>query len=154
MSEESRDRIADKVRLHASRERVWRALADPEEFGQWFGVKGLGPFVPGTTVRGMITDKGYEHVPFEIAIERMEPGRMFSFRWHPYAVDPAVDYTGEPRTLVVFELEEVEGGTLLSVVETGFGRLPPGRRAEAYPMHEEGWAAQMKAIERHLAEAA
>lgn len=154
MSAENTDRIADKVLLHAPRARVWRALTDSEEFGQWFGVKGLGPFAPGETVRGTITHKGYEHVRIEIAVERMEPERLFSYRWHPYAADPAVDYTGEPRTLVVFEVEDAPNGTLLSVVETGFDRLPPARREVAYRMHDEGWAGQMESIKEYLVKAA
>ena len=154
MSAKNTDRITEKVLLRAPRTRVWQALADSGEFGRWFGVKGLGAFTPGATVRGKITEKGYEHVILEATIERMEPGRLFSFRWHPFAVDPGVDYSGEPMTLVVFELEDAPNGTLLSVVETGFDGIPAARRAQAYEMHEQGWAGQMKAISEYLVKAA
>ena len=145
------DRIEKRIALHAGRDRVWRALSDAEEFGAWFGVdfRGLA-FAPGATVRGPITYPGYEHLRMEIVIERMEPGRLLSFRWHPYAVDPDVDYSGEPTTLVVFELADAPEGTLLSVVESGFDRIPEHRRAEAFRMNDQGWAGQMKNIEAHV----
>jgi uncharacterized protein YndB with AHSA1/START domain len=148
------DRIEEKVLLRAPRARVWQALADSGEFGRWFGVQDLGAFTPGATVRGKVTHKGYEHVTWEATIERMNPGRLFSFRWHPYAVDPDVDYSGEPTTLVVFELEDAPNGTLLTVVESGFDGIPAARRAKAYGMHEQGWAAQMKSISEYLVKAA
>ena len=154
MSGKSTDRITEKVLLRAPRARVWQALADSGEFGQWFGVKGLGAFTQGATVRGKVTEKGDEDVTWEAIIERMEPGRLFSFRWHPYAVDPGVDYSGEPTTRVVFELEDAPNGTLLSVVETGFHGIPAARRAKAYEMHEQGWAWQMKSISGYLIKAA
>ncbi len=155
MSPNSSNRIEEKVRLRAPRARVWRALTDAEEFGHWFGLKGLGPLKPGATVRGSLTHKGFEHVSIELTVERMEPERLFSYRWHPYAIDPAVDYTGEPKTLVVFELEDVApNGTVLRVSETGFDRLPAGRREEAYREHTEGWGGKMKDIEEYLTKAA
>ena len=154
MSGKNTDRITEKVLLRTHRTRVWHALADSEEFGRWFGVNGLGVFTPGATVRGKVTHKGYEHLTWEATIERMEPGRMFSYRWHPYAVDPDVDYSGEPTTLVVFSLEDAPNGTLLTVVETGFDGIPAARRAKAYEMHEQGWAGQMKAISEYLVKAA
>src|SRR5450755_2460520 len=119
-SQTSSDRIEKQVRLSAPRARVWRALTDTREFGQWFGVKLSGTVAPGVKLRGPITFKGYEHVTFEATVEAVEPEKRFSFRWHPYAVEPGVDYSSEPTTLVVFTLEEVEGETLLTVVETGF----------------------------------
>ena len=148
------DRMEEKIILRVPRARVWRALAEAEEFGAWFGVKLAGKFAPGAAVKGTITEKGYEGLPFEIVIERMEPQRLFSWRWHPYAVDPGVDYTAEPRTLVVCELKEVSGGTALTLVESGFHGVEVGRREKAYRMHQQGWAAQMKSIERYLARAA
>ena len=148
------DRITEQALLRTPRTRVWQALSDSGEFGRWFGVKGLGAFAPGATVRGKVTHKGYEHVTWEATIERMEPGRLFSFRWHPYAVDPDVDYSGEPTTLVVFELEDAPNGTLLTVVESGFDGIPAARRAKAYEMHEQGWAGQMKSIAEYLVKAA
>ena len=133
---------------------MWRALTDPVEFGAWFGVKVQGAFAPGARVRAQITHKGYEHVVCDIVIDRMEPERVFSWRWHPYAVEPGVDYSAEPMTLVVFELEDAAGGTRLTVVKSGFDDVPLARRAQAYRMNGEGWTWQMGAIERHVTAAA
>ena len=144
------DRIEKKVVLRAPRSRVWRAIADAKEFGTWFGVRFSGDFQPGTAIEGTITTKGYEGFKFEITVERMEPERLLSFRWHPYAVDPKVDYSAETPTLVVFELDEVSGGTQLKVVESGFDRIPAARRAEAFRKNDEGWGIQMKNIERYV----
>jgi len=148
------DRITDQSLLRTHRTRVWQALSDSGEFGRWFGVKGIGAFAPGATVRGKITHKGYEHVTWEATIERMETGRLLSFRWHPYAVAPDLDYSGEPTTLVVFELSDAANGTLLTVVESGFDGIPAVRRAKAYEMHKQGWAMQMKSIAEYLVKAA
>jgi uncharacterized protein YndB with AHSA1/START domain len=147
----STDRIEKKVVLRAPRSRVWRAIADEKEFGAWFGVRLEGAFAPGKRLKGQITVPGYEHVTMDITVERVDPERLFSYRWHPYAVDPGVDYSAEPTTLVEFRLEDVAGGTELSVVESGFDRIPVARRAEAFRMNEGGWAEQMKNIERHVA---
>lgn len=144
------DRIEKKVLLRAPRERVWRALTDARQFGQWFGVDLAGTFAPGQRLRGRITHKDYSHVTMEITVERLEPERLVSWRWHPYAVDPAVDYSSEPTTLVEFHLEEVANGTQLTVVESGFDRIPVARRAEAYRMNDGGWTAQVKNIERYV----
>ena len=146
----STDRIEKRVVLRAPRSRVWRAIADPEEFGSWFAVKFQGRFTAGARVQGQITVPGYEHVTMDITIERVDPERLFSYRWHPYAVEPGVDYSGEPTTLVEFHLEEVAGGTQLTVIESGFDRIPLARRAKAFQMNEEGWAAQVRNIERHV----
>ena len=148
------DRIEKRILLRAPIARVWRALADAEQFGQWFGVKMNGSFAPGARLRGQVTHKGYEHVPFEITIERMDPERLFCWRWHPAAIDPKVDYSAEPTTLVVFELEETPEGTLLTVVESGFEGIPLSRRLEAYRRNEQGWTAQMNAIEEYVSQAA
>lgn len=147
----STNHIEKSLLLRAPRARVWRALTDAGEFGQWFRVKLEGVFAEGATVRGHITYPGYEHVTMEMQIERMEPERLFSYRWHPYAIDPGTDYSAEPTTLVEFRLEEASGGTLLTVVESGFDRLPAHRRAEAFRMNEGGWAEQMGNIQRHVA---
>lgn len=144
------DRIEKQIVLKAPRARVWRALSDPTEFGAWFGARLTGQFVPGERVTGQITIPGYTHVVMELEIERVEPEQLFSYRWHPYAVDPKVDYSGEPSTLVEFRLEDVEGGTRLTVVESGFDKLPAARRAEAFRMNEGGWAGQLRNIERHV----
>ena len=146
------DRIEKNVVLKAPRSRVWRALANPEEFGAWFGVKlGAKAFAPGLRVQGQITVPGYEHVVMDITVERVDPEHLFSYRWHPYAVEPGVDYSSEPTTLVELRLEEVAAGTQLTVVESGFDQIPLARRAEAFRMNDGGWAEQIKNIERHVA---
>jgi uncharacterized protein YndB with AHSA1/START domain len=147
------DRIEKRILLRAPRARVWRALADAEQFSNWFGVKLSGSFAPGARLPGQVTHKGYEHVAFEIAIERMEPERLLSWRWHPHPIDPKADYSAEPTTLVVFELEDAPEGTLLTVVESGFDGLPPPRR-DSYRANEQGWTLQMKAIEKYVSQTA
>jgi uncharacterized protein YndB with AHSA1/START domain len=147
----STDRIERTILLKAPRSRVWQALSNAEEFGNWFGVALKGKvFAAGQRVQGQITYPGYEHIVFEVLIERLEPERLLSWRWHPYAVDPSVDYSKEPTTLVVFELKETEGGTLLSVVESGFDNVPVSRRLEAFRMNSGGWDEQVKNIQRHV----
>lgn len=146
------DRIERQILLKAPRSRVWRALADAEAFGDWFGVALKGQrFVAGQRTQGHITYPGYEHIVFDVLVGRVEPERMLSFRWHPYPVDPAIDYSQETATLVVFELEEVDGGTLLRLVESGFDNVPPARRQEAFRMNSGGWDEQMKNIETYVA---
>jgi uncharacterized protein YndB with AHSA1/START domain len=144
------DRIEKTVRLRATRARVWRAITSVEEFGTWFGVKLDGPFAEGATVRGRITHPGYEHLTMEVQVGRIEPERYFAYRWHPYAIDPDVEYSTEPTTLVEFRLEEADGGTVLTIVESGFDRIPLARRAEAFKMNDSGWTEQIKNIERHV----
>jgi uncharacterized protein YndB with AHSA1/START domain len=147
----STDRIEKKILLKAPRSRVWRAISDAAEFGEWFRVKLHGPFAPGTTVRGNILHPGYEHLTMEMQIERVEPETLLAYRWHPYAIDPKVDYSAEPTTLVELRLEEAAGGTMLTIVESGFDRIPSARRAEAFRMNDGGWAAQILNVERHVA---
>ncbi len=148
----STDYIQTSILLKAPRARVWAALSDAEAFGDWFGVALKGQaFVACQYARGHITHPGYEHLLFEVLIERVEPEHLLSMRWHPYAVDPAVNYSNEPPTLVVFELQDAEGGTLLTLVESGFDRIALPRRAEALRMNIGGWDQQMKNIEAHLA---
>ena len=144
------DRISKRVVLRAARSCVWRAITQAEEFGAWFGVKLDGAFAEGATVRGKITHPGYEHLTMEMLVERIENERYFAYRWHPYAIDPAVDYSTEPTTLVEFRLDEANGGTVLTIVESGFDRIPLARRAEAFRMNESGWTEQMTNIERHV----
>jgi uncharacterized protein YndB with AHSA1/START domain len=151
MSSTETDRIEKHVRLRAPRALVWRALTDTQEFGQWFGVELSGEVAPGAKLRGPITSTGHEHVTFEATVEMVEPEKRFSFRWHPYAIEPGVDYTSEPMTVVVFTLDEVEGGTLLTFVESGFNMIPTSRRAKAFEMNSKGWSIQMENIKRHLA---
>ncbi len=150
MSTTITDRIEKEVRLRAPRSRVWRALTDSKEFGAWFQSAFSEPFRAGARIKGRITYPGYEHLAIEIVIEKMEPERLFSYRWHPNAVEPNMDYSKEPMTLVEFTLEEAEGGTLLKVVESGFDAIPIARRAEALKGNEGGWTIQMTAIESYL----
>lgn len=145
------DRIEKQFDVSAKRSRVWRALANAEEFGSWFGLKIDGPFKPGATVFGQITHKGYEHVIVEMLIEKVEPEGYFSYHWHPYATDSSVDYTAEPMTLVEFRLEETAGGTSVAITESGFDRIPASRRAEAFRMNEGGWTSQSKRLAKHVA---
>jgi uncharacterized protein YndB with AHSA1/START domain len=144
------DRIEKNIHLRAPRARVYRALTDATEFGAWFRVKLEGPFTVGARVRGQILYPGFEHLTMEVLVERIEPEHAFAFRWHPYAVDPAVDYASEPMTLVEFRLEDAPGGTNLTVVESGFDRLPASGRSEAFRMNEGGWAEQVLNIQRHV----
>jgi uncharacterized protein YndB with AHSA1/START domain len=144
------DRIEKKISLVATPSRVWRALTNAEEFGTWFRVKLKGDFAVGKPIHGHITYPGYEHLSFEAHVERMDAEKLFSFRWHPYAVDPKADYSSEPTTLVEFSLEKTAEGTLLTVVESGFDRIPAGRRAEAFRMNDKGWAEQVNNIKAHV----
>ncbi|MCC7276414.1 MAG: SRPBCC family protein [Alphaproteobacteria bacterium] len=144
------DRIEKVIELRASVERVWRALTDHEEFGTWFRVKLDGPFVAGGESRGRITYPGFEHVEWKARVVTMERPRLFSFTWHPYAIDPAVDYSGELPTLVEFRLEPIATGTRLTLVESGFDALPIGRRPDAFRMNERGWTEQMRNIRAHV----
>ena len=157
----STDRIQKKVHLRAPRNRVWKAISDSKQFGSWFGMKVEGPFTANTTVKATIVpttvdpevakeQKAFEGMPFELYIERVEPERLFTFRWHPGATQPKPE---DPTTLVCFELEDAADGILLTVTESGFDRIPLARRAKAFAENEGGWAAQMKLIERYLAQA-
>jgi uncharacterized protein YndB with AHSA1/START domain len=148
----STDRIEKKVILRAPRWRVWRAITTAKEFGAWFGVELEGVFAPGATVRGKVTHPGYEHLMMEMLVERIEPERYFAYRWHPYAVDPHVDYSLEPTTLVEFHLDEADSSTVLTLVESGFDRIPVARRAEAFRMNDGGWSEQMKHIGRYVSQ--
>jgi len=146
----STDRIEKTVTLTAPRARVWHAIADARQFGEWFRVRLDGEFAVGATIRGHITYPGYEYITMEVVVERMEPERFFSYRWHPYAIDPKVDYSPEPMTLVEFTLEDAPGGTRLTIVESGFDRVPLARRAEAFRMNSDGWSEQMQNIEGYV----
>ncbi|MDR6413082.1 SRPBCC family protein [Paraburkholderia terricola] len=148
----STDRIEKQILLKAPRSRVWGALSNAEEFGAWFGVNFSGKqFVAGQSVQGNITYPGYEHLVMDVTVERIEPEHHLSWRWHPAAVDVSVDYSVEPTTLVVFELTEVDSGTLLRVVESGFDQIPAARRDEAFRMNSGGWEQQLVNIEKHVA---
>jgi uncharacterized protein YndB with AHSA1/START domain len=145
------DRIEKQITLKAPRSRVWRAITDSKEFGTWFRVKMETPFVAGKMAHGQITYPGYEHLKMELFVERMEPEHLFALRWHPNATDPKHDYSNEPTTLIEFTLEEVPEGTRLTLVESGFDKLPADRRAEAFRSNDGGWTEQMKNIEGYLA---
>jgi uncharacterized protein YndB with AHSA1/START domain len=158
------DRIEKQLLLRAPRARVWRALTDSHEFGRWFGVRFDGPFTPGSLLRGVIVptavdaevaraQQPYAGMPFEITIDRIEPQRLFSFRWHPFAVEPDVDYSREPTTLVTFAIEDVANGVMLTVTESGFDRIPLERRVKAFTANDGGWTMVMTLIEKHLADA-
>jgi uncharacterized protein YndB with AHSA1/START domain len=146
------DRIQKQIELNAPRSRVWRALTDYREFSEWFGVNLESPFIPGQTSRGRITIPGYEHVQMEVVVQKLEPEHYFSYTWHPYAIKPEIDYSKETPTLVEFTLEGTAEKTLLTVIESGFAKLPPHRRAEAFRMNDHGWSEQLKDIERHVAQ--
>jgi len=160
----SSDRIEKKVLLHAPLKRVWTGLADSKEFGTWFGMKFDGQFVSGALMRGVIVptkvnaevataQQKYEGLLVEITIEKMEPERLFSFRWHPYAIEPGVDYSAEPTTLIEFVLEEMKDGVLLTVTESGFDQIPLERRAKAFTANEQGWGMVLKLIEEYFVRA-
>jgi uncharacterized protein YndB with AHSA1/START domain len=144
------DRIEKQIELKAPLSRVWRALTDYREFGEWFRVKLEGPFVEGQVARGQVLHPGYEHVVWQAVVQRIEPERLFSFTWHPYAVDPKVDYSTETPTLVEFRLEKSADGTLLKLTESGFDKIPADRRSEAFLRNDNGWTAQMKNIESYV----
>jgi uncharacterized protein YndB with AHSA1/START domain len=146
------DRVEKKIELKAPVSRVWRALTDHREFGEWFRVKLDGPFTPGQVSRGHMTYPGYEHYKWEAVVQKMEPERLFSFTWHPYAVDQKKDYAKETPTLVEFRLEKTSTGTLLTVSESGFDKLPADRRDEAFRMNDNGWTIQTTNIETYVAQ--
>ncbi len=160
----STDRIEKTALLRAPRERVWRAISDAKQFGSWFGVEFDGPFVAGKPLKGRIvptsvdaevakSQEAYRGRAFDFTIDRIEPMRLFSFRWHPFALDPNVDYSKEPTTLVELVLEEVPEGTKLIITESGFDKVPLERRAKAFEMNDQGWLAQAKLLEKYLANA-
>ena len=144
------DRIEKRIQLNAPRSRVWRAIANSHEFGEWFRMKFEGDFAEGRSTVARNANPGYEHMTMEFMIERIEPERYFSYRWHPYAIDPKIDYSQEPTTLVEFTLEETAGGTTLTIVESGFDRIPLARRAEAFRMNDNGWAGQIKHLAKYV----
>lgn len=160
----STDRIVKQIVLRAPRNRVWRALSDSSEFGTWFGLKLEGPFVAGKSIRGVLSptkideevgraQKSHEGLAFEIVIDQIQPERLFSFRWHPFAVDPAVDYSAEPMTLVSFELEEAGEGTRLTVTESGFDQIPIERRQKAFTANDGGWTMMVRVIAKYVGDA-
>ena len=144
------DRIERSIVINAPRQRVWSALSNAEQFGTWFGANLKGQaFAPGQRTRGQITICGHEDAIFDVVVVDMAPPDKMSFHWHPYAVDPKIDYAKEEPTLVTFVLADAPEGTLLKVIESGFDKVPPERRLEAFRMNERGWGAQLENIARH-----
>jgi uncharacterized protein YndB with AHSA1/START domain len=155
------DRIEKRIFVRAPIARVFSALSKAEEFGVWFGVAFDGPFVAGERVTGKMRptqvdpevakmQESFEGMPFDITVERIESPHLFSFRWHPYAIEPDTDYSKEPFTLVEFRLREVEGGTELEITESGFDRVPLERRAKAFTENEGGWEHQAKLVKKYV----
>ena len=158
------DRIQKKIQLRATLDRVWRAISDSREFGAWFGLEVAGPFEAGKAMNAVIRptkadagiaakQKEFDGFPFELVVDRIEPKRLFSFRWHPFAVEKGRDYSSEPHTLVTFELEEKNGGVLVTVTESGFDRIPLERRAKAFTANEQGWGMVVTLLEKYLGQA-
>lgn len=145
------DRIEKRIEVRAPRARVWRAISNAKEFGTWFGIQLDGAFAAGATVRGRLTIPKYDHLTLDMQVERIEPEHYFSYRWHPYAIDPDVDYSTEPTTLVEFRLEEIADGTAVTIVESGFDRIPLARRSEAFRMNTQGWEGQAQKLARYVA---
>lgn len=146
----STDRIEKTIILRAPRSRVWRAISNADEFGAWFGVTFEGAFAPGARLTGRISSPGQEDMLMEITVERVDPERLLAYRWHPFLIDPGVDYSREPTTLVEFHLADADEGTHLTVVESGFDQIPEERRATAFRTHDQGWAEQITRIARHV----
>ncbi|HEX8432484.1 MAG TPA: SRPBCC family protein [Longimicrobium sp.] len=145
------DRIEKVVVIRGTRSRVWRAITSAEEFGTWFRMKLDGEFAEGATVHGKVTHPGMEHVcPVEIQVERIEAERYFSYRWHPYPMDPSIDYSAEPTTLVEFTLEDAEGGVAVTISESGFDGIPLSRRGEAFRMNDRGWGGQIRNLTAYV----
>jgi uncharacterized protein YndB with AHSA1/START domain len=147
-------RIEKQIEIAAPVSRVWQALTDSRQFGEWFRVKMEGPFVAGKPAFGQITHPGYEHVRMQIVIQAIEPEKLFSYTWHPYAVEPNFDYSKEEPTLVEFHLRPTATGTMLTVTESGFENIPSERRAEAFRRNDGGWAQQMNNIQAYVSQAA
>ena len=150
MTSANTDRIEKRIELKAPVSRVWRAITDYREFGEWFKVRLESPFEEGKTTVGRITHPGYEHMTMEVVVKSIQPGKSFSYYWHPYAIDPKVDYSTEPMTLVEFRFEEIPDGTRLTITESGFDAIPAARRGEAFRMNDRGWTGQLKNIEAHV----
>lgn len=144
------DKIEKKIELKAPIARVWSALTDHKQFGEWFRVDLEAPFVVGHEARGKITHPGYEHVTWKARIVAIEPEHLFSFTWHPYGIKKELDYSKEEPTLVEFRLKETSTGTLLTLTESGFDKVPASRRDEAFRMNDGGWTAQMQNIAKYV----
>jgi uncharacterized protein YndB with AHSA1/START domain len=144
------DHIEKTIDIKAPVERVWRAITDPAEFGEWFRVKLDGGFAPGENTSGHMTYPGYEHLKWEVKVVQMRRPELFSYEWHPFAIDPSVDYADEPPTLVEFHLAPTPDGTRLTITETGFENIPAHRMPEALIRNEGGWAQQVLNVKAHV----
>jgi uncharacterized protein YndB with AHSA1/START domain len=155
------DMIEKGALLRAPPARVWSAVSDARQFGSWFGVELDGPFVEGRELTGRIVpttvdpevaklQEPHRGKPFAFTVERIEPMRRITFRWHPFAIDPKVDYSKEPMTTIVFALEEAEGGTRLTITESGFDGIPLARREQAHRANEGGWEHQLRLVGKYV----
>lgn len=155
------DRIEKSIYLRASMERVWRAISDAREFGTWFGVEFRGSFCAGEVLQGHITptkvdaevaklQEPHAGTPFEWRVEAIDPPQRIAFRWHPFAVEKDRDYSHEPTTLIEFVLAPADGGTLLTITESGFSKIPLERRAAAFTSNEGGWQHQTQLLQKYL----
>ncbi len=155
------NRIEKHVLLKAPLDRVWQAITDSRQFGAWFGMDLDGPFAAGQPITGRIAptqvdpevakmQEPYAGTPVNFVVDRIEPRTLFSIRWHPFAIDPKVDYSAEPMTLITFALKETAEGVELTLTETGFEHIPAHRRAEALKANDGGWAKQMELIAAYV----
>ena len=146
-------RIERKKLVRAPRARVWQALTNIEQFCKWFHVEAKGTFQPGARVEMTSTYEDHKGVRFYLIVEEIQTERKFSWRWHPGAPQTA-DLSREPMTLVEFFLEEVEGGTMVTVVESGFDRIAIERRAKAFEDNSRGWEIQLDSLAGYVPKAA
>lgn len=158
----SSDRIEKSALLPYPRQQVWRAISQAQAFGTWFGMAFDKPeFAAGAQMMGRIVptavdeevarmQQPYAGKEFQFDVDRIEPERLISFRWHPFAVNEKLDYSQEPMTLIEFELMDAAAGTQLTITESGFDSLPESRRAEAYAANEGGWTKQLELVEKYL----
>ena len=146
--------IVKRVEIEAPVARVWSALTDYKQFNQWFQVEMESPFVPGHKASGKIVYKNKEHLRMEFVVQALKPTTYFAYTWHPFAIDPNVDYSSETPTLVEFHLEATPSGTLLTVTESGFENLPPSRYADCIRMNTRGWETQLERIQAYVLETA
>ena len=150
MAKTTPNHIERSILIPAPRERVWGAITNAKEFGEWFHVQLRGNFEPGETIIGSVTEKDFHGLPVRMEIGQMDHEKLFSWRWHPAAINPSVDYSREPTTLVEFKLEDAPGGTHVTVVESGFKEIPPERRDAAFRMNYEGWGIQVSRLEDYI----
>ena len=157
----NQNRIEKQIVLNAPRERVWQAIVDSRRFGTWFGIEFEGPFVehartPGRIVPTQVDDKvaamqePWVGMACDFFVERIQPMDRFAFRWYAYPEGPDEDPDGNTMTLVEFHLQDADGGTRLTITESGFERVPAAHRAKAFTDNEGGWAMQVQLIAKYL----